>query len=204
LKPLSPWAFVALALAAGTLAFMVVNLLERTDGRGGAGDEVATAVPAVSVNGTTAPVHDYVEFARALSEGRVDDSPIEASWMPDGLRKLAGALGALRLGDPDLTVDLRVSAEHFLLNPASASTTAAVRTGLLKAAAAIAAERPDVAASLHAAAKAIDEASPLTSQSAIVRHFLVQSAAVFERMTADARTRSDLPEADIVSSTIAS
>jgi hypothetical protein len=181
--------FVALTLAAGTFAFLIVNMLEQNDVRGGVDSEVATGAGDVSMTGASAAaVHDYVAFARVLDETRIDESSLEPSSIADGLRKLAGALGALNIGDPELPVDLRVTAEHVLLNPASPATTAAVRTGLVKAAAAIAAERQDPAASLHAAAEAIDEASPLTSQPATVRQFLRQSADALERVTANARS----------------
>jgi hypothetical protein len=71
------------------------------------------------------------------------------------------------VGDPDLQVDLRVSAEHLILNPASPATTAAVRAALLRAADAM--ERTDGA--LHDHARSIDPTTPLVDQQATVQAF---------------------------------
>jgi hypothetical protein len=177
------WMFVALVLGAGALAFLLANLLQGTAVRTGSDAEIAARDAATSTTGTAASaVHDYVQFAEGLGDGRIGKSALEPAAIAEGLRKLAVVLGALQLGDPDLPVDLRITAEHVLLNPASPATTAAVRAGLLRVAAAIGMERQDTAASLIQAAEAIDGAAPLVSQQAPVRQFLRQSAGVLEHI----------------------
>jgi hypothetical protein len=122
------------------------------------------------------PVVEYLEFAAA------DDSPAggDAAYVADGLRKLAGALGELGIGGPELGVDLRVTAEHVLLAPASETTAAAVRTVLVSAADALG-EAEAESEALRAAAGSIATDQPLDAQAAAVGRFFQEAAGVLER-----------------------
>jgi hypothetical protein len=81
----------------------------------------------------------------------------------------------LTLGSPTLQVDLRVAAEHLLLNPQSPATSAAVRDSLLRAADSV--EGGDAKQSaLHDVAGSIDPRRPLLEQQATVRTFFREAA----------------------------
>ena len=129
-------AVISLAIAA---VFWAVERVGDTDE-----DAIAMGVPADNDGAnseTSSPVQDYLQFAGAAGDRQIRDSDADPDAIVEGLRKLAGALGTLNLGSPDLQVDLRVAAEHFLLNSASTATAAAVRNSLISAADAIEAER---------------------------------------------------------------
>ena len=129
-------AVISLAIAA---VFWAVERVGDTDE-----DAIAMGVPADNDGAnseTSSPVQDYLQFAGAAGDRQVRDSDADPDNIVEGLRKLAGALGTLNLGSSDLQVDLRVAAEHFLLNSASTATAAAVRNSLISAADAIEAER---------------------------------------------------------------
>jgi hypothetical protein len=79
----------------------------------------------------TNPAMDFVRFAESDFTGE------DADYVAEGLRGLAGALGALNVGTPELTVDLRVAAEHVLLHPTTEATTPTVSAGLLSVARAL-------------------------------------------------------------------
>jgi hypothetical protein len=127
--------------------------------------------------GVPAPVEDYLRFA---DEGTNTDADPQA--MAEGLRKLAGALGALSLGPPALQVDLRVAAEHILLNPSAQATTATVRDGLLAAAEAIE-STADGEDSLRRLAESVRPSAQLLDQRTTVNEFLVQSATALDRIS---------------------
>jgi len=130
----------------------------------------------------TSPVEDYLRFAGA------GDSPMpEPDAVPEyiaaGLRKLAGALGALTLGSHDLQVDLRVAAEHLLLNPASTATTTVVRRGLISAAAAMQPSGGSNHVDLRRIAQSIEPDRPLLDQRAAVRDFFRESAMAMQKVS---------------------
>lgn len=122
------------------------------------------------------PVVEYLEFAAA------DDSAAggDAAYVADGLRKLAGALGELGIGGPELGVDLRVTAEHVLLAPASETTAAAVRDVLVSAADAFGEAESE---GLRAAAGSVATDQPLDAQAAAVGRFFQEAAGMIERRT---------------------
>ena len=126
------------------------------------------------------PVEGYVQFAATARDSQSD---LSDDQMVEGLRKLAGALGTLSLGGPELLVDLRVGAEHILLNPASTETTSMIRDALIAAADAM--ERgieADVV--LREAAESIRPDRPLIEQQVAVLHFFRQAADAFQRRAA--------------------
>jgi hypothetical protein len=121
------------------------------------------------------PVQDYLQFTAALEESQATATAVEPSFVVEGLRRLAGALGTLTLGSPTLQVDLRVAAEHLLLNPDSPATRAAVRDGLLRVADAVE-SGDDRQVALHEVADSIDPRRPLLEQQATVRTFFREVA----------------------------
>jgi hypothetical protein len=114
------------------------------------------------------PSADYVTFAGGLADGSADlDALVE------GLRKLAAAMGALEGAAPEAAVDLRVAAEHVLLNPDAAGTTEAVRGSLLAAAGALEGSDTDTSP-LRTVAESIDRETPLQNQQdRLVRFFIL-------------------------------
>ena len=78
---------------------------------------------------TADPAADYQAFA-----SRVAGESADVEAVVEGLRRLAGAVGALEGTPPEVAVDLRVAAEHLLLNPEAMGTTEAVRNSLAAAA----------------------------------------------------------------------
>jgi hypothetical protein len=129
------------------------------------------------------PVEAYIEFAAT-----VGDPPARLSddQMAEGLRKLAGALGTLNAGGPDLLIDLRAGAEHVLLNPASTETAAIIREAMVAAADAIERGRgPDP--TLREAARSVRPDRPLIEQQVAVLHFFRQAADAIQRRTARLR-----------------
>jgi hypothetical protein len=112
----------------------------------------------------TSPAENFVRFAES------DFADGDADYVAEGLRRLAGALGALNVGTPELAVDLRVAAEHVLLSPTSAATTAPVRSGLVSAARALDVAQ-ETGSSLESLAESIRSDVPLPDQMARVREF---------------------------------
>lgn len=128
--------------------------------------------------GSLSPVEEYLQFASS----DVTATNAHQQRMSEGLRKLAGALGTLNIGALGLQVDLRVAAEHLLLNPSSPETTALVRDALTSAADAIqtAADGGD---RLRQLAQSVRPGVPLRDQRATVHQFFQDSASVIARMS---------------------
>ena len=169
-------AVISLAIAA--LCWAVARVGDTDD------DAVAVGVPADNDGAnseTISPVQDYLQFAGAAGDRQVRDSNADPDNLVEGLRKLAGALGTLNLGSPDLQVDLRVAAEHLLLDSASTATTAVVRNSLILAADAIEAEQNEV--NLRRLAESIRRDRPLLDQQAAVREFFRESAKTMQRLS---------------------
>ena len=125
------------------------------------------------------PVEDYLRFAGAAEGTKAD---VDEQHTAEGLRKLAGALGTLSVGPSTLQVDLRVAAEHVLLNPSFPGTTEIVRDGLVSAAEAIqsAAGGGD---SLTRLAESVRPGVPMPDQRATVNEFFVESAKALEQIS---------------------
>ena len=122
------------------------------------------------------PAADFVRFAESdLADG-------DAEYIAGGLRRLAGALGALNVGTPELGVDLRAAAEHVLLSPTSAATAAPVRTGLLSAARALAVAQ-DTGPGLESLAESIRPDVPLLDQMVRVREFFQACAQTVQSLS---------------------
>jgi hypothetical protein len=127
------------------------------------------------------PVEAYIQFVASARDSR---SGVSDDQLAEGLRKLAGALGTLNAGGPDLLIDLRVGAEHVLLNPAAAETAAIIREAMVTAAEAIERESgPDPA--LREAAQSVRLDRPLVEQRVTVLHFFQQAADAIQRQTPD-------------------
>jgi hypothetical protein len=170
-------AVISLAIAA---LFWAVERVGDTDD-----DAVAVGVHADNDGAnseTISPVQDYLQFAGAAGDRQVRDSNADPDNIVEGLRKLAGALGTLNLGSPDLQVNLRVAAEHLLLDSASTGTTAVVRNSLSLAADAIDTERQNEV-NLRRLAESIRRDRPLLDQQAAVREFFRESAKAIRRLS---------------------
>jgi hypothetical protein len=144
--------------------------------RGGSADGTDVLQPADVKGATDSPVQEYLRFADTPRADQDRRSQEDLAYIVEGLRKLAGALGTLGVGEPDLQVDLRVAAEHLLLNPAAATNTPVVREALLSAAAALESEQLIGEANLKAVAGAISLDRPVLEQTAAVRTFFLESA----------------------------
>jgi hypothetical protein len=120
------------------------------------------------------PVQDLVTFAGNMPA----DGPIEPEVIAGALRRLAGAAGSASAVSPALAVDLRVYAEHVLLDPESTEVTAAVRETLVRVADSVAETTPSPdAAALQAAATSISAGQPLTTQATDLRRYFQSAAA---------------------------
>jgi len=180
---------VAFALAAILTWFLVSG--PSNDGGGGIAGEAANPDLVASTTGTSATaVQDYVQFADAVGKPGIEESTIAPMTVAEGLRSLAGALAVLDLGTLNLPVDLRVTAEHVLLNPTSPATAETVRTVLIEAAAAIGEQHQNAAASLRQSADALETNTPLTSQPATLREFFRRSAQALKPPSEDGSPRS--------------
>ena len=167
-----PWILLTFALLIA-IAWSVARRSGDSDVDAGVDGTGANADGVASTTGTPASaVDDYTEFAETLGTRPSED----LTAIAEGLRRLAGALAALQLGSPELPIDLRVIAEHVLLSPASPATADAVRTLLIKTAAATGEQQPNDGAALRQAAEAISATAPLTSQQPTVHEFLRRSA----------------------------
>lgn len=121
-------------------------------------------------------IEAYGTFAERLQTGQPAPGP---DVVVEGLRRLAAALDALDVGGAELPVDLRVAAEHVVLNPDAPATTKLVRDRMVAAATALDRLR-EGDNDLRPAAEAIDPAIPLEQQIDRVTRFLVQAAASLE------------------------
>lgn len=154
------------------------------DDEGGAGAGApaqSDGAPAFD-SATTSPVDDYFRFTGVAGDTPAPEPDAIPAYVAEGLRKLAGALGALMIGSPDLQIDLRVAAEHLLLNPASTATTTIVRRGLIAAAEAIPPSQGSHQVDLRRIAQSIDSDRPLIDQEAAVRNFFRESAMAMQRL----------------------
>lgn len=144
--------------------------------RGGSADGTDVRQPANGEDTTDSPAQEYLRFAETPRAGQDRQLQEDLVYIVEGLRKLAGALGTLGVGEPDLQVDLRVAAEHLLLNPAATTNTAVVREALLSAADALESEQLTGEANLREAASAISLDRPVLEQTAAVQEFFLESA----------------------------
>jgi hypothetical protein len=137
----------------------------------------ATSDGASASAGVPSAVEEYTQFAATAGEGQTG---ADAGQLAEGLRKLAGALAVLNVGGPELPIDLRVGAEHVLLNPASTETTATIRDDLIAVADAV--ERAtETGAALRGAAESIKTDRPLIEQQGTVLQFFRQAADALHR-----------------------
>jgi hypothetical protein len=157
---LRTWTFFRSWCTAFTVSLLLVaatscgsNGPSSDESASGGGEDAASA---------TNPAADFVRFAESDFTGE------DADYVAEGLRSLAGALGALNAGPPELNVDLRVAAEHVLLNPTSPATTATVRAGLVSAARALDAAQ-ETGPSVAPLVESIRSDVPLPDQIAEVR-----------------------------------
>lgn len=143
------------------------------------GVDTAAPIDGATAIGTeaNAPLEDYLQFAGSVGTRGADANQ---TLIVDGLRKLAGVLGILNLGSPELQVDLRVAAEHIVLNPASTATTESVRNALISAADAIETGRHD-GDNLRQLAESVRLDLPLLDQQVTVHKFFQESAKVILR-----------------------
>lgn len=158
---------VAAAVVVGAIWFSM---------RGPGGDAGAdAAAPVIS------PVADYLAFVDGLAAtGDTDELAL------DGLRKLAGALGTLKVGGADLPVDLRIVAEHIAINPQSVETTAAVRPSLVAVAVALDGQVSE-GSELQQAASAVDAGMSLAQQREALIAFFTRAADGIRRASAPAK-----------------
>jgi len=130
-----------------------------------------------------APVEGYVQFAAIARDSQ---SGLSDDQMAEGLRKLAGALGSLNVASSDLLIDLRIGAEHIVLNPASTETAAMIRDALVAAADSM--ERgTETDLALRGAAESIRPDRPLIEQPVAVLHFFRLAADAIQRRAAAGR-----------------
>jgi hypothetical protein len=171
------WSLVAVFVAV-LLVATVFWAVDRSGSSNTRSDRGGTAAAVASE--ATSPVQEYLQLVgTAGTAADVDDK-----FMADGLRTLAGAIGTLNLGTPDLQVDLRVAAEHILLNPASSATTEIVRNCLISAADAIETGGQDESDNnLTRLAESVHPEMPLIDQRATVQMFFQASAEAIKRIT---------------------
>jgi hypothetical protein len=139
-------------------------------------DPSAAAVTSPAAQAADTPVQDFIEFAGGV-DSRRQESNADPQYIVEGLRKLAGALGTLGLGTPDLQVDLRVAAEHLLLSPTSPATTVVIRDALIAAAEAVPTLQHGERGDLRRLAAALSVEARVLDQQATVSAFFRQAAA---------------------------
>ena len=177
-------AMVALALCVIAAAFWIVA---RVSDPGERGARTGSTDAAVAARDAASPVQDYLRFAGRVEAGPAQGTGVDAAEIAEGLRRLAGALGARNLGSVDLQINLRIAAEHLLLNPASPATTAVVREALISAAMALDAE-PDHGTTL---AESISSDRPLLQQQMTIVDFFRAAAQALQQTSAQrSRTHS--------------
>ncbi len=164
-------------LIAAVLAAIVLWAAGRfARGDGSATEGQPDGIEVASTTGaSSSAVSDYARFAET-------DAEPQPEYLADGLRRLAGAVGALGLGTPDLAVNLRVTAEHVLLNPDALETSSTVRNALMQVASAIAEQNPAAGDSLRRTVESLDARSPLAGQHAMVQQFFRQSGDAIEQL----------------------
>jgi hypothetical protein len=155
----------------------VVGLATAGCNRDSPGTQEVETSPAAEAPGAAPivePVQDLATFAGSMPA----EGPIEPEVIAGALRRLAGAAGSASAVPLALTVDLRVYAEHVLLDPESIEVTAAVRETLIRVADTVAETTPGPdAAALQAAATSISARQPLTTQAADLRRYFQAAAA---------------------------
>jgi hypothetical protein len=150
-------------------------------GESSAGAGIQAGTDAAAAEGDAAsPVQEYLRFAGSFEAGAIQGARADAAPIAEGLRKLAGALATLNLGNLDLHIDLRIAAEHLLLNPASPATTAVVREALISAAAVLDAQ-PSRAGQL---ATSISPDRPLADQQMTIGDFFRAAAQALQQASA--------------------
>jgi hypothetical protein len=166
------WWIALLAMPA--ILAVAVWLIVINDGDREATGGIGAAPPSTAA---AAAIEEYAEFAAAAP----DPQPgAEAAYLAEGLRRLAGALATLNVGGPDLPIDLRINAEHIVLNPSSVATTAIIRDDLVEAAHALElATKTD--RSLRRDAESIRADRPLVEQDEAVVQFFRRVADVLRR-----------------------
>lgn len=153
-----PWLVFGIAVLVAAVA-----LLLRWPGAGP--DSSSTAANEGSEAGAVAnPADIYLEFADALAP----ESGLDNGMVVEGMRRLAGVMGTLQNVPADVPLDLRVAAEHIVLNPDGPDTTVAVRNSL-RAAAATLDSRSQGGAPITALVDAIDPARPIGEQTDAVK-----------------------------------
>jgi hypothetical protein len=169
LKGIGVVAAFLLTIAAAFWAFQELRY-EQTDTSQGSENESPSGKD-------PSPVEDYFLFVDAgMNQGAANAQ----TFIVDGLRKLAGAVGYLNIGTLDVQVSLRVSAEHVLSNPAATATTEAVRNALIQAAEAIEVERKSDGDLRQLAASLLLD-RPLAKQHQTILEFFQQSADAMKR-----------------------
>jgi hypothetical protein len=166
--------FVAVASAVAA-AFWAIQRDDATDEVGG-----AMGVPPEGAGTPAGPVQDFLQFAAGLQERGATGSPDAAEYVAEGLRKLAGALGALNLGNPEIQIDIRVAAEHLLLNPTSAAITPVIRSALISAADALESAHTNRAGRLRGLAESLETVTPVIDQQPTLHGFFRECAALMQ------------------------
>jgi hypothetical protein len=173
------------------LVFAVAWFVASRPGDNAGGDSSANPDLVASTTGTAASaVYEYVQFTDTLDARPGEDPSIAAMTIAEGLRRLAGALATLHLGSPDLAIDLRVTAEHVLLNPSSPATSETARKALIATATAIGERQPNAAAALQQSAEAVTAVAPLTTQQSTTYEFLRRSAHALAALADDGAGRA--------------
>jgi hypothetical protein len=124
-------------------------------------------------------VEALVAFARSGRSSRTTTS--DPQFIADGLRALAGALATIGLAPGGLDVDLRVAAEHVLLDPSSLANAKITRDHLVAVADTFGAQGLDNGASLRRLAEAVTPDQPLPAQTTTIADFLRATADILAR-----------------------
>jgi hypothetical protein len=184
--PAWPWVIATFAVVFAVAWFVASRRGADAGGDGSPADPDAVT----STTGTaTSAVHEYVQLADTLVDRPSEDPTVTATTIAEGLRRLAGALATLGIGSPDLAIDLRVTAEHVLLNSSSPATSEAVRKALIATAAAIGERQPHADTALQQSAAAVTATLPLASQQPDVHEFLRRSAHALAALADDVGRR---------------
>jgi hypothetical protein len=161
------WAVILTVTVSVIAASWVIERLT-----GDATDSETAGGAAENGGATTTPIQDYLQFAATLGNRPIEASGTNPETVVEGVRTLAGALGTLELGGADLQIDLRVAAEHILLNPAATANTAVLRDALMAAADALEPQHGN----LRRLAESIRPDRPLLEQQMTIREFFRESA----------------------------
>ena len=170
-----------------TLAAMMLCLLLAYCGPGRESAPAADPGQATDSGGSStgeSSATDAVAAFATFAAGIQDDGAMSAEDIAEGLRLLAGAGGTLGAIPPELGVDLRVGAEHVLLNPKAADVSATIRTALIGVAESIDAAPGGPA--IEASAQSIQADRPLTEQGAALRPYFQQVAKALQALPRDA------------------